>query len=146
SPWAMLLLTGISITLDTALEAAWRRSSHKVWFVSCIIGGSNDWNIPSLEYHLLNIIGQLRDDVSERAPGVVCHKCRKPINPRHGHWVHRYPEKRWTYSGLHVPQIIMPIHFARRDKWAELLMKQSGGHGYNEAKFWNEVLGEALDE
>src|SRR5690606_11353452 len=69
----------------------------------------------------------------------------RPIFPRQGHWLHRYPQRRWTFAGYHVPQIIMPLHYARRDKWAELLAKREGWGNTSRNVFYNEVLGESVD-
>jgi hypothetical protein len=98
-----------------------------------------------MEFHIDDMIGPVHDDISESCPGVVCRHCAKPIFPRHGHWVHRYPQRRWTSAGYHVPQIIMPLHYSRRDKWAELLAKRSGWGNTTQATFYNEVLGESVD-
>ena len=59
--------------------------------------------------------------------------------------MHRYPERRWRMAGYHVPQIIMPLHYGRPDKWAELLAKQRGWGNTTQAMFYNEVLGESVD-
>ena len=39
----------------------------------------------------------------------------------------------------------MPLHYARRDKWAELLAKQQGYGNTPINVFYNEVLGESVD-
>jgi hypothetical protein len=95
--------------------------------------------------HLLALIGPYRDDVSEKRPGTLCKGCRAPVNPRYGRWVHRFPEKADRISGYHVPQAIMPGHFASRNKWGDLVEKMNGGMGFTTGKFYNEVLGEPYD-
>lgn len=143
SSYGILQCTGTPKSLDGPLEALWRRSSQAEWFIPCYSCGA--WNIPSLEYHIHEMIGPHHNDISEACPGTVCHKCRRPIFPRHGHWVHRYPERRELFSGYHVPQIIMPLHYARDDKWAELLAKREGWGNTSTATFHNEVLGISVD-
>ena len=142
------LYSGTSLTKDTLLEQQWNRSSQGVWHIPC--GHCGFENIAALEPdgHLISMLGPIRDDVSEARPGVVCHRCSKPsnpkpINPRHGHWVHRRPELRKSFVGYHIPQILMPGHYASRVKWTELIGKMNGV--YSTGKFYNEVLGEPYD-
>lgn len=143
SDFGLFQFTGTPKSLDNPLEALWRRSSQAEWFIPCFSCG--EWNIPSMEFHVDAMIGPYHDDISEACPGTVCHKCRKPIFPRHGHWVHRYPQRRWKMAGYHVPQIIMPLHYGRPDKWAELRAKREGWGNTTIATFYNEVLGESVD-
>lgn len=135
--------TGTPKTLDNTLQGLWMDSSQAEWWVKCDHCG--EYNIPSLEYHLEEMIGPLHDDISEACPATICHKCKKPIFPRNGFWVHRYPERRATNAGYHVPAIVLPLHFADKTKWASLLAKQQGAAQTSRAKFCNEVLGEAVD-
>lgn len=143
SPTPLMQFTGTPKTLDNFIETAWRNSSMAEWFIPCFACG--EWNIPALEYHLLEMIGPYRSDISDDNPATVCHKCRRPINPRYGRWVHRVTDtdKRWSYAGYHVPQVIMPIHYAHPGKWEELLNKQQGAGGTSPHVFINEVLGES---
>lgn len=143
SSWGLMQLTGTPKSLDNPLEGLWRRSSQAEWFIPCYSCG--EWNIPSLEFHIDKMIGPYHDDISEKIPAVVCYNCQHPIFPRQGHWVHRYPQRRWKMAGYHVPQIIMPLHYARPDKWAELLAKREGWGNTTKAMFYNEVLGESVD-
>lgn len=144
SKWGISWFTGTPKTEDNTIEGLWQRSSQAQWFIKC--QACNHWNIPSREFDIINMIGPLRDDISETSPAVVCAKCQRPINPRTGRWVHRYPERRWNFVGYHVPQIIMPIHYSSKKKWAELLGKQRGVGNTTKAQFYNEVLGESYDE
>lgn len=141
--WGLFQMAGTSKTLDNILEVMWKESSQAEWFIPCL--SCNTWNIPALEFHAAAMIGPAHDAISETCPGTVCYKCRKPISPRHGHWVHRFKDRRWLFPGYHVPQIIMPMHFAYPDKWSDLVRKQSGYNNTTEAVFWNEVMGEAVD-
>jgi len=142
SEWGISRYTGTPKTLDNTIHGLWKRSSQAEWFVPC---GCGVENIPSLEYHLEAMIGPFRNDISENAPGTICYNCRKPVNPRGGHWVHRYPDRRWDFAGYHIPQLIMPLHYSSPRKWDELLAKQRGWGNYTQARFYNEVLGESVD-
>jgi len=148
SPWALKQYTGTPKSLDNPIEALWQRSSQAEWFVPCYNCRSNrgktTWNIPTANYHIEKMIGPYNEFISERAPGLVCHMCQKPINPRppNGRWVHRFKDRRGRFDGYHVPQIVMPLHCSRPDKWAELLAKRETTSPHI---FYNEVLGESVD-
>lgn len=142
SPWGLFQFTGTPKSLDNPIEGLWRRSSQAEWFIPCY--HCSEWNIPSMEYHIEQMIGPFSEWISDTRPAIVCHKCQKPIDPRppHGRWVHRYPERRRLFSAYHVPQIIMPLHCLRPDKWEELLGKRDT---MAPNVFYNEVLGESVD-
>lgn len=145
SKWNISWYTGTPKTEDNTIEkVCWQRSSQAEWFIPC--KACKFWNIPSKEFHIIEMIGPLKDNISENEPATICYKCRRPINPRDGRWVHRYPERRWDFVGYHIPQIIMPMHYASKKKWAELLGKSRGAGNTTKAKFYNEVLGESFDE
>jgi hypothetical protein len=139
--YGILQVTGTPKTLDNFIHGEWKRSSQGEWFTPCFACG--EWTIASLEYHLEAMIGPIRDDISENNPATICHRCRRPINPRYGRWMHRYPERRWTRLGLHVPQVIMPLHYAISKKWSELCQKREGAANTAPHVFINEVLGES---
>ena len=143
SDYGLMQFTGTPKTLDNGLEGLWLKSSQAEWFIPCL--HCHEWNIPSREQHIDGMIGPLHPHISEAYPGTVCYFCQKPINPRFGHWVHKFRERRQSFAGYHIPQIILPLHFARYDKWAELLYKRGGGNNTSTATFWNEVLGEGVD-
>jgi len=140
--------TGTPKTLDNTLEGLWHESSQAEWFIPCLhctTDGHPTWNIPSTEFHLEKMIGPYRTDISEKAPATICYKCGGIISPRMGRWVHRYPGRLWDQAGYHVPQIIMPLHYAFPAKWAELLAKQAGRGNTPINVFYNEILGESYD-
>lgn len=143
SRYAILHMAGTPKSLDNPLEGAYKRSSGAEWFIPC--ESCRHWNIPTLDHDLDAMIGDFNIHISEKYPGTVCAKCRKPINPRHGRWVHRKPDLRWQFSGYHVPQIILPLHFADPEKWSTLLMKREGFGNMTQAQFYNEVMGESID-
>lgn len=143
SSFPRTIYTGTPKTEDNTLSHLWRRSSQAEWWIPCTHCGFE--NIPSREYHLEGMIGPDKDDISEENPAVICYHCGKPIYPRLGRWVHRYPSRRMSTkygTGYHVPQIIMPMHYANKLKWETLLAKQDD---WPTALFLNEVLGEPFD-
>jgi hypothetical protein len=143
SRWGTSYYTGTPKTLDNLIYGLYKRSSQAEWFIPC--ESCKHWNIPALEHDLDAMIGGYNIHISEKQPGTVCAKCRKPINPRHGRWVHRFPERRWQFAGYHVPQIILPLHFADPEKWSTLLLKREGYGNMTQAQFYNEVMGESVD-
>ena len=143
SRYALTHMAGTPKSLDNPLEGSYQRSSAAEWFIPC--QSCKHWNIPSLDHDLDAMIGPYNIHISEKYPGTVCAKCRKPINPRHGRWVHRHPDRRWQFAGYHVPQLILPLHFSDPDKWNTLLLKREGYGNMTQAQFYNEVLGESVD-
>ena len=147
--WGLIQYAGTPKTLDNTIETLWQDSSMAEWMVKC--RHCEYWNIPSIDHDLVKMIGPYHDGISEQCPGVVCAKCRRPISPRPpyqggtGRWVHRYPEKRWSFAGYHVPQIIMPMHYAEPEKWEVLVGKQQGKGNTPLSVFMNEVCGESYD-
>jgi hypothetical protein len=117
SPWGLKQYAGTPKSLDNTMEKLWQDSSQAEWMIQVPHPGCGHWNVPALDWDLYDMIGPWHRDISEKCPGVVCAKCRKPLNPRTGRWVHAYPERRWTFAGYHVPQIIMPMHYADHEKW-----------------------------
>lgn len=149
--WGLIQYAGTPKTLDNTIERLWADTSMAEWTIKCPHGGCGHWNIPALEYDLLEMIGPAHDDISEKSPGVVCAKCKKPINPRPyyqggtGRWVHRNPDLRWSFAGYHVPQIVMPMHYADPEKWQKLIDKMQGKGNTPIHVFYNEVCGESWD-
>lgn len=144
SDWGLSQFTGTPKTLDGTLENLWVDSSMGEWAIPCSCGRVS---IPSLDQDLDAMLGRTRLDrsVSEREPGVVCAKCSKPINPRTGWWDHLLREKRFDFSGYHVPQMIMPMHYASPEKWAILQGKRMGLGRTATNTFYNECCGESYD-
>jgi len=142
SKWNVQWMSGTPKTLDNTLTKFWNHSSRAEWFIRCREAGCNEWNIPSGEYHLLDMIGPMRNDISINQPALVCHKCRKPLDPRTGRWVHREANKRWINAGYHLPQTMLPHHYANPTNWSKILVKQQN---MMPSQFYNEVLGEPFD-
>lgn len=142
SKWAISQYSGTALTRDSTIERLWSKSSQAEWFIPCEACGH--WNIPCTQYDLINMIGPWHDKISENCPGLVCARCRRPVRPQDGRWKHRYEAKRWTFAGYHIPQPIMPLHYASPRKWAELLQKMSPGNMAPHS-LHNEVFGESYD-
>lgn len=143
SRYATGSFTGTPKTLDNVIFGLYKRSSQAEWFIKC--PHCSYWNITSRDHDLDAMIGPYNIHISEKYPGTVCAKCQKPVNPRYGRWVHRNPERRWQFSGYHVPQIILPLHFSDPEKWSTLLLKREGFGNMTQAQFYNEVMGESID-
>jgi len=146
SPYGLLEeMAGTPKGLENTVQGLWEQSSQAEWAVKCTRCGH--WNIPALGHDLDKMIGPHRDDLSFDNPGVVCARCREPrsIFPHTGRWVHAYPERRWSFAGYHIPQIILPMHYADPEKWGTLLGKREGAGNTPINVFYNEVLGESYD-
>lgn len=142
--WGITQYTGTPKTLDNSIQKLWSDSSQAEWIVKC--EACNYYNVPSIDYDIDKMIGPWHKNISEDIPATVCAKCSRPVSPRRlGRWVHRYPERRWKFAGYHIPQIIMPMHYAKPDKWSILLGKRQGAGNTTTAMFYNEVLGESYD-
>ena len=126
--------SGTPKTLDNGIQALWEQSSQAEWVTQCSSCGYH--NTASIHYDLMKMIG---------LSGVVCAKCGQPIDPRFGHWNHMVDEREATFAGYHIPQVILPMHYAIPRKWRALLLKREGGLNYTQARFQNEVLGESCD-
>lgn len=137
------VFTGTPKTLDNTIESLFQDSSQAEWLVPC--PRCHYDNIPSLTHDLERMIGPLHDRIGPDRPATLCAKCRRPVDPRGGRWVHRYPERRWKFAGYHVPQIVMPMHYANYEKWDALLAKQQGKGNTPQNVFYNEVCGESYD-
>ena len=143
--WGIEQYAGTPKTLDGTIEQLWIQSSQAEWHMQC--KACNYENIPSLAHDLDKMIGPkiVKDKISEGRPGVVCAKCGKPVFPREGGWVHHVPQERLRFAAYHVPQIIMPMHYADPIKWGELLGKREGFGNTPTNVFYNEVCGESYD-
>lgn len=151
SPYALKQYAGTPKSLDNTMETLWQDSSQAEWVIKCLNPGCGHWNIPAAAWDLMEMIGEWHPNIGEfgrtgKKPGVCCAKCKGPINPRWGHWVHAHPERRWGFAGYHVPQIIMPMHYANPQKWDMLLGKKVGRGNTTMTVFLNEVCGESCDE
>jgi len=135
--------TGTPKTLDNTLEGLWQRSSQGEWVITC--RNCRYENVPAMDYDLDDMIGPWTDDISEENPGTICAKCGHKVFPRDGMWYHAHPERLSEFAGYHVPQCVMPMHYADPDKWAILIGKREGAYNTPINVYYNEVCGESYD-
>jgi len=149
APWGIIDYTGTPKGYDNPVQQYWEASSQAEWIIRCKQPGCGKWNMCSADADLYKMLGPVHDNIGPRrdgmAPGTVCAKCQKPIDPRTGYWYHRYSDRRWDFAGYHIPQPIMPMHCESRRKWAVLKAKQDGGYNFTPCTFNNEVLAESFD-
>lgn len=149
----MIHSVGTPKTMENYLQKLLERSSWAEWHIKCPHCGY--WNVPSVDCDLDAMIGPRipRWIVSREKPGIVCanilrgsgKQCGKPLDVRTGLWVHRYPERRWSHQGYHVPQIILPQHCESDPGWNKLLSLREGGENMTQGQFYNEICGCSWD-
>lgn len=158
SKWGFEQFTGTPKTMEGCLQSLWEDSTQAEWHIWCKACGHE--NIPSLAHDLDAMTGPSRvnREISERYPGVVCAKCGRPVYPRTGRWIHHEIGKpldelsqdelpaRLDFTGYHVPQHIMPMHYADPEKWGVLLGKRDGYGQTPPHVYYNEVCGESFDQ
>lgn len=138
SPWGMHQYSGTPKSFDNTIQALWDDSSQAEWVIRC---GCGHWNIPSGEFDIHKMIGPVKN-IDKYGTALICADCGKPLDSRTGTWIHQYPDRYAEFSGYHVPQIILPMHYASEKKWVELLKKRDSGAN---AAYLNECLGESCD-
>ena len=138
SPYAISCYTGTAKTLDNTIETLWQETSMAEWIIPCSCGYHN---IPSVDYDAERMLGPV-SNIALYGTGLICAKCARPIDAESGGWVPRVPEREPVFMGRHVPQIIVPLHYADERKWAELHYKRDT---MLRAVFVNECYGESYD-
>lgn len=141
STWRLKYFAGTPLDFENSLQYEWEDTCQYEWGIKCTHCGY--WNIACIEEDLEKMIGPFREDISEEKPATICAKCAKIIYPRTGQWIAKRKELVNYSEGYHIPQIIMPLHYADVSRWYELLEKKQK---WQRQKFYNEVLGEACDE
>lgn len=106
--------TGTALTMDSAGEVLWQRSSQGEWGVRCT--ACNYVNIPNMEFDVLQMIG---------SKGPICAKphCRRPLNVRNGRWIHKYTDRTDEFPGYRIGQLVLPAIVESPVKWANLVRK-----------------------
>lgn len=128
--FSVLQYSGTPKTKENTIQQLWEKSSMAEWVIPCDCGY---WNICCVDCDLDKMI---------QREGLVCAKCGALVNPRTGHWVHSFGNRVNDFRGYHVPQPILPMHYAKPHKWADLWNKKQN---YSKTKFLNECLGESCD-
>lgn len=131
SKWRIADYTGTPKTFDNTIHGLWMNSSMGEWIIPCDCGYHNN---PNIEADGIRMIGDKT---------LVCAKCNNPINANNGNWYHEHPDRIYKFIGWHVPQIIMPVHYTDKRKWAEILEAKHGGIA--KRIFFNEIMGESYD-
>jgi len=130
----LTMFSGTPKTLDNTIEQLWSESSSAEWAVPC--SACDYWSLASIQADLLKML---------QPHGISCGKCGSLVNPAEGHWYHLKARDYPNSLGYHVPQAIVPAHYANPDHWKLLIGKRDGKDGYTQAKFMNEILGESAD-
>lgn len=112
SEYGLRRYTGTAKTLDNTIEFFWQQSSQAEWVVQC--SHCNHWNIPNKDGDVLSMI---------QIHGPSCIRCGQVLDVRKGEWVHAFPEREFTFSGYHIPQIVVPSIVYNQRRWNELLGK-----------------------
>lgn len=134
---------GTPLTNSNHLSVEFKtNSSRSHWAIKCSCGYHN---VASIEQDLLKMIGPMRDDISLSRPGLVCAKCRNPVHPWTGQYIHYNPDKRRDHLGLHVPCVVLPMHCCNAEKWKDIWSTLSNQNIPQYTKF-NELLGVPFDE
>ena len=118
SDWGLRRYTGTAKTQDNTIQYLWEQSSQGEWCIpcDCVKGEAGRfWNIPD-ETMAMQMIGPR---------GPICTNCGKLLNVRTGIWVHKMPERVGTFTGYHIPQIVLPAIVENPRKWSELIRKYS---------------------
>lgn len=127
---SIITFAGTPKTFSNTMENLWSDSSQAEWIIPCSCGHKN---IPSVQHDLLKMI---------QNDGLSCGKCGKLVNSRAGWWEHAYADRVGLFSGFHIPQVIMPMHWESPSKWRELIRERNTS---SKAVFYNEILGESCD-
>ena len=137
--FGMEYFTGTPKTLDNLLETNWESSTMSEWCIKC--QGCGHWNIPTAAHDALKMI---------HPKGLVCAHCEHLLDSMaDGELIHSYSDRLQTHLGIHVPQIVLPMHYrphpttGSMEKWAEICRAKEGEISVD--KFYNEKLGEAYD-
>lgn len=143
SHWARSYYTGTPLTTDNTIQKLWEKSSMSEWLIRC--PACKEWNIPTTEFDAWNMIGD-RNAVRKYGTGLKCAHCSTPIWSSVGIWVPRAtdPNVLTDFHGMHIPQIILPLHSEIDTKWQDLHNKLTDP-GLSKATLLNEVFGESCD-
>lgn len=112
---------GTPKSMENGIQILWEDSTQDEWIIPCV--GCGSWNAIMSDAH-----------IGKR--GIVCAKCKRPINARAGQWHSMNPGAK--IKGYHISQFILPLNSEMPSRWQRLLRKYET---YEESKFKNEVLG-----
>ncbi len=135
SEWGYENYAGTPKSTENPIESLWQSSTQFEWVMRC--SGCGVHNFVDSE-----------KSVGKR--GVICLKCGKYLNVRHGFW---HPMNPWDgpdddplkllqLQGYHVSQFILPLNTEEDIRWAKLIRKLEDPM-YSEAAIANEVFGKS---
>lgn len=127
SEWGIRRYTGTAKTIDNTIEYLWQQSSMAEWAMKC--SGCGNWNIPNMEGRILDMI---------QIDGPCCVYCGKRLDVSKGQFVHAIPSREKSFTGYHIPQIVIPNIVNSERRWSELVNKMLKEPP---ATFIQEVLG-----
>jgi hypothetical protein len=116
---ARRMYSGTPKSFNNPIEIYWGDSTQAEWMVPCVACNS------------YNCLGM--DNIGTE--GLICSKCGKRIDTRHGMWAEMRPGA--LFHGFRISQLMVPF-----SAWHKIIEKMSR---YSEAKFHNEVLGLSFD-
>lgn len=147
SPSGHIVTTaGTPLTNANILSTRFKEESTRShWGTKC--GACGEWNIAAPEFHLMQMIATppRPHDINRDRPAIRCHKCRGPLYPWEGQFIHMNSGKRDTHLGLHIPCVIMPEHCCSYDKWLDIWNGLSDPNVQDYTKY-NEILGVPYDD
>lgn len=126
------IYTGTPKTFTNTIQILWEKSSQGEWCIPC--KHCHKDNIACTNEQLLKMIGK---------KGPICAFCSKPLNCKEGFFLHKFPNRRTSFVGRHVPQVIHPYHTRHIEKWREFLRNMEE---YEPFRFFNECFGESYDD
>jgi hypothetical protein len=137
--WQYYTYSGTPLTMNNPIEALWQKSSQGIPAIIC--PRCNLENLASSDQHAMKMIGK---------NGVICAGCGGSLqdtlnehNPARVTYRHRIPGRRHTFAGFQLPQIVHPIHYNDKRKWADIISKREN---WSPNQFMNEVMGESYDD
>lgn len=133
---------GTPIAFGTLLEQQHAKSTQSEWAIPCKRCGKE--NIPTVAGDLLKMSRPPKRDISYERPALVCAKCGHFLWIEDGFWLHKYPERRYTNLGIHIPQLLMQNFAYSFGGYNEYY---NAVNSSNKAKYliYNEHFGEPCD-
>ncbi len=137
SMWKLFRYSGTPKSNDNTIQVYWDRfSTQNEWVVPCDRHTPRHWNI----------LGER--NIGKK--GVVCAKCKKPIDPLSGdaRWVSMQPVTEdngdvVAFDGFRISQLMVPWIIRDPSVWSDSVLLPY--NSYERAKFYNEVLGLSYD-
>lgn len=144
SPYKLEQYKGTPKTFNSLLQIEWEKSSQATWHIPCSacskisvcrsVGNGGD---------LENMIGDgSRRKTDGKLFSLICPECGEPLNSRNGYYIHAFPERQLVYQGLHMPQVIFPMHYESAVAWSVIFEDIRTKPKYI---VLNEIYGESCD-